>query len=127
MIDNDDYDIEETRRVAAERAAMPSDLRNSMEDDKGHYRDPLLANDRGRRSYDHTIGRPTLHARKSSMKEVNPEALAEQTTRKRYTIAAGFLLVSLVSFAVQTETAVYIQHDLHWDKAYCMLCVSQPP
>lgn len=35
--------------------------------------------------------------------------------------AAFFLLVSLISFVVQTETAVYIQHELHWDKAYCML------
>ena len=35
--------------------------------------------------------------------------------------AAFFLLVSLVSFVVQTETAVYIQHELKWNKAYCML------
>jgi len=29
----------------------------------------------------------------------------------------------LISFAVQTETAVYIQHNLGWKKAYCMLYV----
>jgi drug/metabolite transporter (DMT)-like permease len=42
-------------------------------------------------------------------------------TRRKYIYASFFLLVSLVSFVVQTETAVYIQHELHWDKAYCML------
>ena len=43
--------------------------------------------------------------------------------RKKYTYAAFFLFLSLVSFVVQTETAVYIQHELGWNKAYCMLYV----
>jgi drug/metabolite transporter (DMT)-like permease len=30
-------------------------------------------------------------------------------------------MLSLISFVVQTETAVYIQHTLGWNKAYCML------
>jgi drug/metabolite transporter (DMT)-like permease len=41
--------------------------------------------------------------------------------RRRYSYASFFLLTSLVSFTVQTELASYIQHDLAWDKAYCML------
>jgi hypothetical protein len=41
--------------------------------------------------------------------------------RKKYTYAAFFLLLSLVSFVIQTETAVYIQHELKWNKAYAML------
>jgi drug/metabolite transporter (DMT)-like permease len=41
--------------------------------------------------------------------------------RRKYTYAAFFLLLSLISFTFQTELASYIQHDLGWDKAYCML------
>lgn len=44
--------------------------------------------------------------------------------RKKYVYAALFLGVCLVAFTVQTETAVHIQHDLGWDKAYCMLYVT---
>lgn len=36
-------------------------------------------------------------------------------------LAGICLMISLVSFVVQTETAVYIQHELKWNKAYCML------
>jgi drug/metabolite transporter (DMT)-like permease len=46
---------------------------------------------------------------------------AHTEARKRYTIAAFFLVASLVSFTVQTMLASHIQHDLGWDKAYCML------
>ena len=46
---------------------------------------------------------------------------AEDQTRKKYLLASFFLVLSLISFVVQTETAVYIQHTLHWNKAYCML------
>ncbi|KAG7289935.1 hypothetical protein NEMBOFW57_006312 [Staphylotrichum longicolle] len=46
---------------------------------------------------------------------------AHREARRKYTYAAFFLVVSLVSFTVQTELAAYIQHDLGWDKAYCML------
>lgn len=41
--------------------------------------------------------------------------------KKKYTLAAIFLVISLISFTIQTELASYIQHDLGWDKAYCML------
>ena len=41
--------------------------------------------------------------------------------RRKYIYASFFLVLSLVSFVVQTETAVYIQHELGWNKAYCMM------
>lgn len=67
-------------------------------------------------------GRPMLrHSRRPTLRSTTPEYDAEKATRKKYMIAGGFLLLSLVSFVVQTETAVYIQHELHWDKPYCML------
>jgi drug/metabolite transporter (DMT)-like permease len=46
---------------------------------------------------------------------------ARLAARKKYTYAAVFLAVSLVAFTAQTELAAYVQHDLGWDKAYCML------
>lgn len=46
---------------------------------------------------------------------------ASSAVKKKYTYAAFFLLLSLVSFVIQTETAVYIQKELGWNKAYAML------
>ncbi|KAL2021850.1 hypothetical protein VTK56DRAFT_6624 [Thermocarpiscus australiensis] len=51
----------------------------------------------------------------------SPASAARLEARRRYTYAAFFLLTSLVSFTAQTELAAYVQHDLGWDKAYCML------
>lgn len=61
------------------------------------------------------------HSRRPSFRSRSPEYDAAQATRKKYMVAAGFLVLSLVSFVIQTETAVYIQHELGWDKPYCML------
>ena len=80
---------------------------------------PLLAGDK-QGSYDEERDAST-HTRHSRFREQDSEQLAKQATKKRYTYAACFLLVSLISFAVQTETAVYIQHNLGWKKPYCML------
>ncbi|KAJ5620733.1 hypothetical protein N7510_004717 [Penicillium lagena] len=71
-------------------------------------------------------GRPMLHpdrhhSRRPTMQSIDPEYDAALATRKKYMIAGGFLLLSLASFVVQTETAVYIQQDLGWKKPYCML------
>ncbi|USW47877.1 Putative solute carrier family 35 member F3/F4 [Septoria linicola] len=100
---------------------MPSDLRPDHPRSKSHQHQPLLNGDR-RTSYDQSV-RPGLGSRQSThFRERDPEIVeSKDDVRTRYTYAAAFLLISLVSFAVQTETAVYIQHDLHWNKAYCML------
>ncbi|RMD40189.1 hypothetical protein DV735_g4935, partial [Chaetothyriales sp. CBS 134920] len=59
---------------------------------------------------------------RSAFRSASPTyATPANLTRRKYVYAAFFLLLSLVSFVVQTETAVYIQHELKWDKAYCML------
>jgi drug/metabolite transporter (DMT)-like permease len=65
---------------------------------------------------DGLLGRSTHH-----FHERDPETQAKYETRKKYTYAAFLLALSLVSFTVQTETAVYIQHQLKWEKPYCML------
>ncbi|TVY37723.1 putative vacuolar membrane protein [Lachnellula occidentalis] len=65
--------------------------------------------------------RPSLFTRRSTMRSRSPDTQAKLATRKKYTYAAFFLGLSLVSFTIQTETAVYIQHEMGWNKAYCML------
>lgn len=64
-------------------------------------------------------GRPMLHH--AHVRSQSPGKDAEKATRRKYMIAAVFLLLSLVSFVAQTESAVYIQHELHWNKPYFML------
>ncbi|RKL48615.1 hypothetical protein BFJ72_g1514 [Fusarium proliferatum] len=70
-----------------------------------------------------SMGRPGL-SRRSTMRSRSPQtaaAAAEDSTKKRYTYAGFFLIISLIAFCVQTELSAYIQHDLGWDKAYCMM------
>lgn len=59
--------------------------------------------------------------RRSTFRSRTPDYDAKHATRRKYTYAIGFLLLCLVSFTVQTETAVYVQHNLGWEKPYCML------
>ena len=105
---------------------MPSDLRPQVHKSSiGHLHSPLLANDKfnpPRKSYDSPI-LPSVLTRHTTFHERDPHEPAASATRKKYTIAAFFLGVSLIAFTIQTETAVYIQHYLHWNKAYCMLYV----
>jgi len=87
---------------------------------------PLLhKNDEERgRSYDSPATsphRPPAFSRRSTMRSRSPDTQAKLATKKKYTYAAFFLGLSLISFVIQTETAVYIQHELKWNKAYCML------
>lgn len=99
---------------------MPSDLRPSRENDRDGL-SPLL----GHKDADEGSDvRPGISRRSThTFHERDPESQARFETKKRYTYAAIFLALSLVSFTVQTETAVYIQHELKWEKPYCMLCV----
>jgi drug/metabolite transporter (DMT)-like permease len=55
------------------------------------------------------------------MRSRSPTTNARIAARKKYTYAAFFLVVSLVTFTVQTELAAHIQHELGWNKAYCMM------
>ncbi|EXJ79235.1 hypothetical protein A1O3_08736 [Capronia epimyces CBS 606.96] len=89
---------------------------------------PLLGEDksssRGRASSPRLSGstRPAFASRRSTFRSVSPTyAQPEDVVRRKYIYASFFLILSLVSFVVQTETAVYIQHDLKWNKAYCMM------
>jgi len=96
---------------------MPSDLRPSLQHPRmSQAHAPLLPGDKQNGQP------PPLNQRRSArFHERDPAQMAKDATKKRYTYAACFLGLSLVTFAIQTETAVYIQHNLHWNKAYCML------
>ncbi|PSR85885.1 putative DUF6 domain protein [Coniella lustricola] len=65
--------------------------------------------------------RRTNFSRHSTLRSRSPATNARLATRQKYTYAAFFLIICLVSFCVQTELAAYVQHDLGWNKAYCML------
>lgn len=112
-----DLDEMEDRRPPLHR---PTDGRSAQ---------PLLHKEdeeRGRTGYDEsadTAQRPSAFTRRSTLRSRSPDTQAKMAAKKKYTYAAFFLLLSLITFTVQTETAVYIQHELKWDKAYCMLYV----
>lgn len=94
----------------------------------GRSYQPLLKEDHGRPSDDSQNGsaRPTFPARRSTFSSRSPDFEAQTATTRKYTYAAFFLVLSLVSFVIQTETASYIQKNLGWNKAYCMLSVLCP-
>ncbi|KAF2822211.1 hypothetical protein CC86DRAFT_301194 [Ophiobolus disseminans] len=99
---------------------MPSDLRPEFESN-GH-RAPLLGGHS--KDEDEGVDDDIGHMSRSAthhFHERDPETQANFETKKKYTYAAITLALSLVSFTVQTETAVYIQHQLKWEKPYCML------
>ena len=111
-----DYDSDEEAAMGETKPPLqrPSD---------GRSQTPLLKDERGRSSYDgpNERTRPAFAAKRSTFRSRSPDMEDSAATRKKYTYAAFFLLLSLVSFTVQTETAVYIQHELKWNKAYAML------
>ncbi|RKF60903.1 putative duf6 domain protein [Golovinomyces cichoracearum] len=57
----------------------------------------------------------------SNSEFINPDKFDKLEAYTKYKYAAFFLLLSLISFVIQTETAVYVQHELGWNKPYCML------
>ncbi|KIW72465.1 hypothetical protein PV04_00656 [Phialophora macrospora] len=89
--------------------------------------EPLLREDkqssRGRPASPHEAGSARLPlSRRSTFRSRSPSYThSEDMVRRKYIYASFFLVLSLVSFVVQTETAVYIQHELGWNKAYCMM------
>jgi hypothetical protein len=116
----DDHDFED------EMSEARSPLRRQLTD--GRSQQPLLKDEeRGRLSStfadDFEEGSPIRpnHSRRSTFRSRTPDYNTKNDTRKKYIYAGCFLLISLISFVVQTETAVYIQHELHWNKPYCML------
>lgn len=101
-------------------AAMSSDLHASLHTPVGGMsRTPLLSSTK--ENYGHSPSPPVVASRKTRFHERDPDLAAKDATRKKYTYAGFFLILSLISFVVQTETAVYIQTELGWNKAYCML------
>ena len=122
---DDGDDLDEDDPFAPKPGSMPSDLRPPFHrPTDGKSGTPLLNSSQKENGYaGGQIGdsSPPLIRRRSTFKERDPDVAAKSATRKRYSYAAFFLAVSLVSFAVQTETAVYIKKYLGWSKSYAML------
>ncbi|KAH6689427.1 hypothetical protein F5X68DRAFT_203675 [Plectosphaerella plurivora] len=94
---------------------LDRDLDAALDDDtRGRGTDPLMGGEP--RSH-----QASFHSRRSRLRSRSPDAHAASTVRTKYTIAAVFLVLCLVSFVVQTELSAYVQKDLGWNKAYCML------
>lgn len=89
----------------------------------GRSQVPLLKDEQGRPSYDAPNGsaRPAFAARRSTFRSRSPDMEGSAAVKKKYTYAAFFLVLSLVSFVIQTETASYISRDLKWERPYAML------
>lgn len=109
------------------RSAMP--LLHNADEDRGraggvnsYSHDNDSRTSRGNSPYrPDRIQRPTF-SRTSTMRSRSPrEAAAAASAKRKYTFAAVFLVISLIAFCIQTELSAYIQHDLGWDKAYCMM------
>ncbi|KAK3388365.1 hypothetical protein B0T20DRAFT_473840 [Sordaria brevicollis] len=106
------------------RAPSPSNPHPFLHD-PSHFDDPEAADPSPFASSGPS--RPSMPRRttSTSLRSITPTPISAQAlhldTKLRYRLAAFFLVVSLVAFTVQTELASIVQHDLGWDKAYCML------
>jgi len=122
--DDDDFDAWDEEDPLTD-TTMPSDLRSPFHRPvDGKTKQPLLPADKQYNDYA-SPHRPLTERRSARFHERDPEVDDKNATRRRYTYAGFFLILSLISFTIQTETAVYIQHNLKWNKAYCMLWVSR--
>ncbi|KAL9592361.1 MAG: hypothetical protein Q9179_006795 [Wetmoreana sp. 5 TL-2023] len=89
----------------------------------GRSQVPLLKDERGRSTFAEPNGsaRPAFAARRSTFRSRSPDMEGSAATTRKYLYAGFFLVLSLIAFVVQTETAVYIQKKLDWQKPYAML------
>ncbi|KAK6507311.1 hypothetical protein TWF481_005753 [Arthrobotrys musiformis] len=84
--------------------------------DGGRSSEPLLDAERGRSA---SVDDEGNSRRRAEFRSRSPVTV--KNNRNRYALAALMLVLSLGSFVLQTETAQYIQKDLGWNKAYCMM------
>lgn len=98
------------------RAGYRTPRRLSDEDGDGS---PTLATSSAASPMLRDTARPPI-SRQSSFRSRSPAAHARLAARKKYAYASVFLVLSLVSFTIQTELAAWVQHA-GWNKAYCML------
>ncbi|KAI5793159.1 hypothetical protein EDC01DRAFT_655388 [Geopyxis carbonaria] len=123
---NDETDDEEDDLMDGARDTRPGLISRPSE---GRSAEPLLEDglwegDRGRgnTSYEGVREVEERARLRHEMRSRSPaSAAAKLANRRKYILAGFFLVVSLISFVVQTETAVYIQHELGWKKSYLML------
>ncbi|KAI8948860.1 hypothetical protein F4801DRAFT_591547 [Xylaria longipes] len=133
----DDPDTDNDTDTMSDRSSRPSLLRHA----DGHSGLPLLEkkdDDRERLGHgsDPLDSRATTPlpapavstpaaaralSRTSGVRSRSPAMQARAAVRRKYVLAGIFLVVCLVAFVLQTELGRYVQHELGWNKAYCML------
>ncbi|KAF8467331.1 hypothetical protein BDZ91DRAFT_141859 [Kalaharituber pfeilii] len=96
-------------------------LLDSEEDGLGHRRSASDELDRAEIMINGARGRDAFGARerRHQLRSRSPGEVSRHAKNQKLLVATLALIVALVSFV--TENAVYIQHDLGWNKAYCML------
>ncbi|CAK7566522.1 MAG: hypothetical protein SEPTF4163_004469 [Sporothrix epigloea] len=108
-------------RSVADRGHDGSRTSRRLDDHGGDYpagpSQPILSHPSHRHAQNTT--RPIV-SRQSSFQSRGPSSYARDAARARYAYASVFLVLSLISFTVQTELAAWVQHA-GWNKAYCML------
>ncbi|KAK9445469.1 Drug/metabolite transporter [Metarhizium brunneum] len=111
----DHMDEVESKRPSRSGTSSPSSqLTPNTNDTEAGRRPPMTT----------TTSQRSTFSRQSTMHSRNPASTlqaAKASARKKYLFAAFFLSISLVAFCIQTELSAYIQHDLAWGKAYCMM------
>jgi hypothetical protein len=115
-LDNDDDDDDDEEEEDMERPPL-------LRPTGGRSDTPLLKEDRGRPRNESPEGssRPPFVTRRSTFRSRSPDYDAKSATKKKYIYAGFFLLLSLISFVVQTETASLVTQKYGWKKSYCML------
>ncbi|KAI0440441.1 hypothetical protein F4803DRAFT_527318 [Xylaria telfairii] len=134
----DDPDIDDNDTDTMSDRSRPPLLRPT----NGHSGMPLLEKDDDRERLGHSHGSDSLdsrattplpapavstptaaraRSRTSAVRSRSPTVQARAAARRKYVLAGIFLVVCLLSFVLQTELGRYVQHELGWNKAYCML------
>ncbi|KAL6250232.1 hypothetical protein RBB50_002533 [Rhinocladiella similis] len=113
--DNDDDNMSD--RPSMHRPTGPQSHEPLLAEDKRENAGRNRGRSEGLASRQHSFA-----SHRSTFRSRSPTyAQPEDVVRRKYIYASFFLVLSLISFVVQTETAVYIQHELRWNKAYCMM------
>lgn len=108
-------------RTAESRAVSPLLQSVSIDIERGRATHTEAVPRRATSGHSISDARRPFLSRASTMRSISPAEAMRDAARRKYSYAAFFFGLVLVSFTAQTELSAYIQGDLGWDKAYCML------
>lgn len=95
---------------------------NLSDNEFSHLRSDQLDSDP---DYEHFSGNNKKHRHSSSLHFAPPNSVQQAAALKRQWIFAGLaMILALICFVIQTETAKYIQGELGWAKPFAMLYIT---